>query len=278
MSATTAPARPDLVEQRPSPARRVWALARLELTLLVRNRTALFNALALAPLTVLAVSSFLLPDAAEGRGAVAATLLGTLLVFALVFAGYYNLCTTAVARREELMLKRLTTGELTRGEVLVAMSVPAFAVILAQVVLGAVAVAVLVEAPPLRNPVLVVLALVLGFTALAGLGMATAIVTRTVESAQITTLLPLGALMLLSGSTFPLDLMPDAMCAVAERTPLAAVNQLMTLGLSGIAPDGDAVGLRESFAAGAQPALVLFAWTVLAAYLVQKRMSWEPRR
>ncbi len=98
------------------------------------------------------------------------------------------------------------------------------------------------------------------------------------ESAQITTLLPLGALMLLSGSTFPLDLMPDAMRAVAERTPLAAVNQLMTLGLSGIAPDGDAVGLRESFAAGAQPALVLFAWTVLAAYLVQKRMSWEPRR
>ncbi len=152
MSATTAPARPDLVEQRPSPARRVWALARLELTLLVRNRTALFNALALAPLTVLAVSSFLLPDAAEGRGAVAATLLGTLLVFALVFADYYNLCTTTVARREELMLKRLTTGELTRGEVLVAMSVPAFAVILAQVVLGAVAVAVLVEAPPLRNP------------------------------------------------------------------------------------------------------------------------------
>src|SRR5690606_38878847 len=85
-------------------ARDAGAQPGLLLPLLARNRPELFNALALAPLTVLAGSSFLLPDGAEGRGAVAATGLGTLLGFALVFAGYYNRCTTAVARREELML------------------------------------------------------------------------------------------------------------------------------------------------------------------------------
>lgn len=275
---TTTTTAPTPTRERGSAVRRVWALARLELRMLARNRTALFNALALGPLMVLLISSFSMPGTADDRAGMVAALVGSLVVFALVFAGYYNLCTTAVARREELMLKRLTTGELTRWEVLIAMAMPALAVILAQVVLGAAAIAVLVGPPPLVNPVLLLLGLLLGFAALAVLGYATAIITRTVESAQITTLLPLGALMVLSGSTFPLELMPDTMREIAQRTPLAAVNELITLGLSGRSVDGATLDLAQTFVAGVQPTIVLLAWTALGAYLVQRELPWEPRR
>lgn len=256
---------------------RVIALARLELTMLIRNKTALFNALALGPLMVLFISSITLSTATD-RSATVAALVGSLVVFALVFAAYYNLCTTAVARREELMLKRLTTGELSRAEVLIAMAVPAFAVILAQVVLGGVAIVVLVGAPAMVNPVLPVIGLLLGFVALAVLGYATATITRTVEAAQITTLLPLSVLILLSGSTFPFAMMPEPMRVVAELTPLGAAFELMTLGLSGTAADGSVHDLAGSFGAALMPTAVLAVWVVAGAYLVQRVMPWEPRR
>jgi ABC-2 type transport system permease protein len=258
--------------------RRALALARLEMTMLLRNKTALFNGLALGPLMVLFINAVSLPTAGADPGSFAAQVLGSLVVFALVFAAYYNLCTTAVARREELMLKRLTTGELTRGEVLVATAIPALSVVLAQVVLGGAAAVMVLGAPPLVNPLLPLLGLLLGFAALAVLGYATAIVTRTVESAQITTLLPLAALLLLSGATFPLELMPDPMRLVAELTPLAAVGELVALGLPGVDGSGAAVDLGGSFVAAIQPVLVLLAWTGLGGALVRSRMPWEPRR
>lgn len=275
--ATTAPttARP---QQRGSAVGRVLALAKLEMTLLIRNKTALFNALTLGPLMVILINSFQMPGMDSDRTGVVTNLVASLVVFAIVFAGYYNLCTTAVARREELMLKRLTTGELQRWEVLTAMAVPALSIIVAQVILGGVAIAVLVGAPSMVNPLLLVIGLVLGFVALAVLGYATAIITRTVEAAQITTLLPLAVLMFLSGSTFPLALMPDPMRTVAELTPLAAANQLMTLGLSGTASDGGVHDFGQSFVAGLLPTLVLIAWIAIGGYLVQRKMPWEPRR
>ncbi|GAB2599662.1 ABC transporter permease [Pseudactinotalea suaedae] len=276
MTATTlSPARPS---EGGSAVRRVVALAKLEMTMLVRNKTALFNALALGPLMVVLINSFQMPGMNENRSAFVASLLGSLVVFAIVFAGYYNLCTTAVARREELMLKRLTVGELRRWEVLTAMAAPSLSVILAQVVLGAVAVTLLVGAPTVVNPLLMLLGLLLGFGALAVLGYATAIITRTVEAAQITTLLPLAVLIFFSGATFPFALMPDALRTVAELTPLAATNELMTLGLTGTTADGGTLDFVQSFVGGLQPTIVLLAWIAIGGYLVQRMMPWEPRR
>lgn len=277
MTTTTAAAGPVSHERGSAPSR-VLALASLELRLLVRNKTALFNALTLGPLMVILINSFQMPGMAENRTAVVTGLVASLVVFAIVFAGYYNLCTTAVARREEHMLKRLTTGEVRRWEVLTAMAAPALFVIVAQVLLGGLAITALLGAPSLVNPLLVVLGLLLGFAALAVLGYATAIITRTVEAAQITTLLPLAVLMFFSGSTFPLGLMPDPMRHLAELTPLAAANQLITIGLSGATSDGRVLDFGQSFVGALVPTLVLLAWTGLGGYLVQRLMPWEPRR
>src|SRR5690625_8009353 len=105
---------PDLLTpgtaQRAGRVARMASLVRAELLLLARNRTTLFNAVALAPLTVgfIAVAG-LVPDSAAG--AVAGMLLAALIALALVLVVYYNLTTTIVARREELEIGRASCRE-----------------------------------------------------------------------------------------------------------------------------------------------------------------------
>ena len=52
----------------------------------------------------------------------------------LILVAYYNLVTTFVARREELVLQRMRTGELTDGEILLGTAVPTLLVTVVQVV------------------------------------------------------------------------------------------------------------------------------------------------
>nr|MDT0665000.1 hypothetical protein [Micromonospora sp. DSM 115978] len=90
--------------------RRIGALGRAEALLLRRNAIALVTALAL-PASLVPV----LRSADEAGGApgldLGAAVVIMLAAVALLFAVYYNLVTTLVARREDLVLKRLRTGE-----------------------------------------------------------------------------------------------------------------------------------------------------------------------
>ncbi|WP_154794858.1 ABC transporter permease [Occultella kanbiaonis] len=263
----------------PGTLARTRALTRMEVTLLGRNKTTLFNAIALAPLMVLLLMG-VIGDRTDGAGAgvFSGALLTTLVAFGLLFVAYYNLTTTAVARREELTLKRLTSGTSSRVEVLVAMSMPALIIVLAQAVLGLAAAAGVIEVPPLTNPILVVLALGLGFAMFAGLAYASSGLTKTVEAAQLTTLPVLMVTMLFSGLTLPLSLLPEPAQTLAELTPLFPVVTLLNLGLTGVTPDGGQVAFAGSFGQAVVPLIVLIAWTALGVLATRRWMRWEPRR
>ncbi|MFI2102870.1 ABC transporter permease [Isoptericola sp. NPDC019693] len=276
---TTTPARrrPSAAGSRGSSARRIAALARAELQLLVRNRTALFNALALPPLTVALFSA--VGGLGEGAGEASGTVLLNLLVFmSLAFVVYYNLTVAYVARREELVLKRYLVGESTRAEILTGAAVPALAVALAQAVLGIVAVSVFLEPPAFVNPVLMVVAVLGGATMLTLLAAATSGLSRTVESAQLTTL-PLLVVAIPFAGLFG---WPGAGSGVLDTigtfTPLRPITDLMLLGAGGIDRDGQVLTFTETFGAAALPVAVLVAWTVVGALAARRWMRWEPRR
>ncbi|HLS14935.1 MAG TPA: ABC transporter permease [Beutenbergiaceae bacterium] len=257
--------------------RRTLALGKLEAKLLGRNKTALFNAVGMAPVLVL----ILLPVVGsmnEGADLFGAQLLAMLACFGILFIAYYNLTTTAVARREELMLKRLTSGEVSHGEVLIGMATPSAIIVLAQLVLGTVAVGFAFELPALTNPVLVIVALAAGFAVFALLAYASSGLTKTVESAQLTTLPVIFVAMLASGVAFPLEVLPDGVQRVAELTPLAPVMTLLQLGLSGVDADGQVLTFAETFSAGLLPLVVLGLWCVIGALASRRWMRWEPRR
>lgn len=272
----TAPRRPSGASG--SPLRRIAALARAEVTLLLRNRVTLFNGVALAPLMVgliAGVGGDAMLDLYVPGGA-ASTVMIMVIAFALTFVVYYNLTTVLVARREELVLKRLLVGECSRTEILIGTAVPAAVVMGLQVILAVVVAMVTIGTPTFANPVLIVVAVIGGFVVLAQLAVATSGMTRTVESAQLTTL-P-GLVLLGIGAFIPTTILPEWAARILELTPLNPVAALLRLGIGGVDAEGAALTLAQTFEQGLRPLVVLVAWTLVGALLASRVMRWEPRR
>ncbi|ANC32436.1 ABC transporter permease [Isoptericola dokdonensis] len=275
MSTTTVPA-PAARATAPR-LRRLMSLTRAETLLLLRNRTALMYALALPVAFVLlfSVVGGIGREDAVGQE-VSAGVLVTLLTISLIFVVYYNITTAYVARREDRVLQRLLTGSASRLDVLLAPAVPPAVIVLAQVVLGYVAVTLLLDPPGLVNPVLVLLAAVGGTAVMVALAAATAGMSRTVESVQLTTL-PVIVLVLPFAGMFPLP-QGSVIDTVARFTPLRGVTDLLWLGLTGRDADGATLTFAETFVAAAQPLGVVILWTALAAWAARRWMRWAPRR
>ncbi|MCB5182544.1 ABC transporter permease [Streptomyces antimicrobicus] len=248
---------------------RLLALGRSELTLLTRNRATLTMALLMPLVMVLVLKNSLAAYDLDGGAAAVgeATLTGG-IGMVLVFVVYMNLVNAYVGRREELVLKRLRTGEANDLEILVGSALPSAVLALVQitVLVGAGAAVLDVRAP--RNPLLLVAAVLAGIVLLAALGAVTSAVTRTVESAGLTTM-PLFLVSALgSGMFVPVDEMPGVMASVCELLPLSGVMTLVRAGWQGTAAGQDLAGA----------ALVTLAWAMISMFAVQRWFRWEPRR
>ncbi|MEU6258776.1 ABC transporter permease [Streptomyces sp. NPDC047043] len=249
--------------------RRLRALARAELTLLGRNRGAVVTAL-LVPLALPfsvrpAVDQIDLK--AEGLS-IGTVMLTAAIGFSFLFAVYTSLVSAYVARREELVLKRLRTGELDDVEILTGTALPAVCVGLAQAVVLSVGCAVLLDAGAPRAPYLTVLGVLSGLVLCAALGALTASFTRTVESAQVTALPLVFVSMMGSGIAVPAEILPDRLSSVCALLPLSPAIRLVQGGWTGQLSAYEALGAVAT----------ALAWTVLAVFAVRRWFRWEPRR
>ncbi|MCW3158216.1 ABC transporter permease [Micropruina sonneratiae] len=251
--------------------RRFGALVRTETTILLRNRTAVFTAVALPLFMTFAFSGMDIGGA--GLGALLATML---VVSSLMFVVYYTLVTSLVGRREQLVLKRLLAGEPDPIEILIAPAVPLWALLVIQSALG-VGAALLLGAP-LPNPWALALAVVAGAAAWTALAVASAALTRTVEAAQLTTLPLILLSLLFSGFSVPLGALPGPVQTLAHLLPMTPVVDLVRLAFTGVGADGRAVagGADALLAAGAM-VLPLLGWTALAMWGGLRWFRWEQR-
>ncbi|MEU2108315.1 ABC transporter permease [Streptomyces sp. NPDC019507] len=245
------------------------ALGRAELTLLVRNRTALFVALLMPVAMVGALRGTLGGMDLAGAGlSIEEALVTGGVGMVLILVVYLNLTSAFVARREELVLKRLRTGEVSDTEILAGTALPAAALALAQSVLVVVAGVAILGADGPRRPELLAAGLLLGTVVMTALAAATSAITRTVESAQITTLPLFMVSAGGSGLFIPLDVLPDRVASVCELLPMTGVMRLVEAGVSGGADAGQLTGA----------ALNAVAWTVVSVFAVRRWFRWEPRR
>ncbi|RPF34665.1 ABC transporter permease [Streptomyces sp. TLI_185] len=249
--------------------RRLRALARAELTLLGRNRSAVVTAL-LMPLALPfsvrpAVDQMDLK--AEGLS-VGTVMLTAAIGFSFLFAVYTSLVSAYVARREELVLKRLRTGELDDAEILTGTALPAVLLGFTQAVLFSAGCAVLLDAGAPRAPYLTVLGLLSGLVLCAALAALTASFTRTTESAQITAAPLVFASMFGSGIMIPTELLPDRLASVCELLPLSPAIRLVRGGWTGQLSAYEVLGAMAT----------ALAWTVVAVFAVRRWFRWEPRR
>ena len=261
----------------PGPVARVSSLARAEAVLLRRNPIALLNAL-LIPAAAAVFLQSVLPQAAEPGGVVVTSL----TALSLLFAVYYNLVTVLVARREELVLKRLRIGECSDAEVLIGAAAPAVTIAWAQVLIGlVVAMAAFGMGLPV-NPVLVVLAVVSGTAVFVLLAAVSTAMTRTVELAQVSTTPVLIVSFAFSGLMFPLEALPEPAQWAAQLLPLTQVVNLLQLGLTGdtgvVNRTGVILGQWSSFGGALPAVLVLTAWLAAGVLGWRRFMRWEPRR
>ncbi|MFD7134624.1 ABC transporter permease [Streptomyces sp. NPDC059894] len=245
------------------------ALARAELTLLGRSRATLVAAVLVPlalPFSLRSVVDEM--DVGEAGLTVGLVLLPAAIGFSLLFGVYGALTGIYTARREELVLKRLRTGELRDPEVLAGSALPVLATGLVQCLVLAVGCTAFLDVPAPEAPQLAVLGVLSGLVMCAALAAVTASLTRTVESAQVTTMPFVLVSMVASGVTVPLELLPDRVASVCGLLPLSPVVTLVRGGWTGD------LSARETAAALA----IALAWTVAAVFAVRRWFRWEPRR
>ncbi|MEU0163316.1 ABC transporter permease [Streptomyces sp. NPDC006261] len=265
----TAPGRsPSPPSKASASARRLTALARAELILLLRNRSAIFVALVLPVVMIFSIRASLQQIDLAGTGlSIAGAALTGGIGIVLVQVVYMTLVTGYVTRREELVLKRLRTGEVTDREILTANALPAVALALLQVVLLVAAGAVAFDLSAPKRPELFLAGLLVGLVMMSGLAAATSAVTRTVQTSQLTTLPLFFVSLFASGIFVPLDIFPDGLASVFELLPLTGVMTLIRHGWLGGVEGGDLL----------TAAVAALAWTAFAVFAVQRWFRWDPR-
>ena len=281
--ADNAPAAPstaphDAGPLRPRSLRRIAAIGRAETRLFARNPTILATALLLAPVTVVLMGPML------GRNligpAFATFLVEMLASWSMLMVVYYNLTVIFVTRREEGVFQRMSTGEATPWEALAGACLPSAAVAVVQVVLGTAAAMAFMEMRSLVNPLLMLVALAGGIVLLAAAAAWSSTWTATVEGAQYSTMPLFLVLILLSGTCLPVASMSDGPRAIAAGSPLYAVSDLVSLGMTGSTLDGGvtADGFAGTAIAAGRPALLLACWCAVAWWAARRTMRFTRRR
>ena len=249
--------------------RRLRALARAELALLGRNRSVVFTALVVPlalPFTVRPALDQI--DLKKEGLSIGAVMMTAAIGYSLIFAVYTSLVNVYVARREELVLKRLRTGELSDAEILTGTALPAVGIGLAQALLLCAGCAVLLHTGAPKAPYLILPGLVAGYLVSAALAALTASFTRTVESGQVTALPLMFLSMIGSGITFPTEVLPGKLATVCDLLPLSPAIRLFRGGWTGELSTREALGALAT----------AMDWIFLAVFSVRRRFRWEPRR
>ena len=253
--------------------RRTASLARWNAVLLSRNRLAFFYAvlLPLLPLGLLFLGE-------RGAASVGAGAIVTMFLTISLFPVYYNVLAQFVSRRDELVLKRIRTGQTRDAELLASIALPGAAAALVLSALAIPVAAALGQRLPV-NPVLYATLAVLAVVMFTAFAYWTAAWTKNAEAAQLTSM-PIILLASLGPLTNAFPDLPDRLRDLLSLTPGAAMSDVIRIGWFGL--DGpDAVESTLTFAQtwgqATVPLLAIAAWTCLAVVLARRSMRWEPR-
>ncbi|MBD0670869.1 ABC transporter permease [Streptomyces sp. CBMA156] len=262
-----------------------YALAQFRLSWKVfwRNRRSTFIGFLLPVLLTLAVAAPLRGREIAGVPAAGYVALG-FVGFALVTV-FINLLNGLVARRDDLVLKRLRGTEVPPGAVLAGQFGAAGAVLLVQtVLLGALAVGWF-GAPLPADPLLLLVFLAAGFALFALLAAALSGLTPSAEAAPLVATPVLLLSMFAGGVATPLGSLPGWLQAPAHALPLTPVVEGLRTAWFGRAfgaetwsgPPLPELGLFGGWPHTAGSLALLAAWTAGAAMLTRRLFRWEPR-
>lgn len=265
--APTAPAAPSTASAASPAARHMKALFRVEWRLFNRIKGNYIYVL-FVPLMILMTMRYVheqldLAQYGLNPGPVmVSTASGILLIFSL----YSSVTGLYVARREELVLKRLRTGEVSDPVILAGGASLYVTVAVVQIVVTCAVLSVMFDAGP-RQPLAAAAGLLTGVALMTAMAAATAALCRTVESVMIATLPAIFVLPMISGIYLPREVLPAALGDALLYAPLSSTIDLIR------------AGWTDELTAGGILARTVLAvlWTALFSWLAIRKFRWEPR-
>lgn len=247
---------------RPAPVlRSAAALAAMELRLTSRRGENVLVTLVIPVAVLLFFATVGIVPGIAGRPV--DFLLPGVLALGIIASGLVNLGIATAYERSYGVLKRLGGSPLPRSGLVAAKIASILVLEVVQVaLLIAVATVVLGWQPAAgASPALMVVAVLLGTFAFAGLGLLMAGTLRAEATLALANGLFLGFLML-GGIVLPIDHLPEWLAAIARGLPASALADIFRVALTGT---GDVVG----------PIVVLVAWGLAAVGLSVRFFRWE---
>ena len=242
------------------PAQAIGAVVGMELRLALRRGETLVATAVLPVIVLVFFSSMSIFPTGAGRPV--DFLLPGSIAFAVIATSLVSLGITTAYDRSYGVLKRLGGSPLTRVELVVAKMIAVVVVEAVQVAL-LVATAVVVlgwTAPAGVSVTIIVVAVLLGTLAFAGLGLLFAGTLRAETVLAVANLLFILSLVL-GGVVVPLDHLPGPLATIATALPAAALADALRVGLSDAGdPTGSLVLLGGWGAAAALLAVLTFRW------------------
>lgn len=247
-----------------SPVQSIAAMTAMELRLVLRRPENLFATVVIPTLVLVLFSSVAILPTGEGRpvdfllpGSIALAIIATSLVSLGITTGY---------DRSYGVLKRLGGSPLSRPELIVARVLTVLVVEAVQVgLLVGTAILLLGWTPgPGVSVWLLVVAVVAGTVAFAGLGLLLAGILRAETMLAVANLLFL-AFLALGGIVVPVDQLPGPAAAIARALPAAALSDVLRVALGSPGAGADVLS----------PLVLLGVWGALAVGLAAATFSWE---
>jgi ABC-2 type transport system permease protein len=245
--------------------RQIRAILTAELRLMRRNSAILATSIGVP----VAVAAYFVWSGRDDLGALGWSFPVAILFLLMFGMSVYMTTTLALtARREDLYLKRLRTSEAADGTILAGLLSPALLIGFAQCLVVVLIVAVFGPATP-ANPLLLLLAVLLGLAMSAALGMATTGLVGSTQQADMATM-PFFILLIGTGIWGGFG-GADGPGTAQLLLPGGAVLDVVRL-----AYDRELAFLAQL--TEALPALgVLAGWTMLGILAVHRFFRWEPR-
>lgn len=264
-----------------SPLKQILRLTRTEFTLFVRYKTAwMFLALPL----FFAFMALQMPndEVVPGFGAAEMVMLSTMGVISLIL-GLGHVSNVFTARRESLVLKRFRVSGVPQvaifggiiGVVLV------FSLIIA-VIMGGLILVMPAGALP-RDPLMLLVAVVLGSVAFSLMGVLVTPMVRNAESAQMVVMVPMMILLFASGGIFSLEFLPEGARQVMSLVPSVPPGEMVQAAYTGYDVFGGFAGAEERSYLGlwiaALPSIgIMLAWIAVLVLAVRRFFRWDPRQ
>lgn len=267
---TTAPA-PVTKAEVPGIWRQLAALVRVELLLLKRNLTAtMMSVVTPLGLGIIIISG----DYATEEGVTKVTgVLGLLAVFCI----HHHLATAYAARRQEMVLKRMRAGIPADGTILVGVASATIIVFIVQAVLLMVYGMLVLDLPMPANPLIILVAMLLGAGVLAAFGALVSAVTRSSEAAMLTTMPTMIIFLAVPGVLLPIGELPPVVENITMALPMGPFTEVLRVGWLGHELGGEPMSFMGSTVYSLPWLGVLAVWLLVTAAATKRYFRWEPR-